>query len=387
MLDREWGVRVGDVTHARVSQLDVYTMEATDLKGRFLGDFDAMVTLVIAEARDRRRVPKSTREWLSDTDRLDDWADALAAAQGTLSIAVRRMEFQEDPRLESNAETLRAVIKRRAAITKRLTQHRRAEHARRPDTRQNTDAVYVAKAWLARHHQDETSSIQRKVERERGLERKERPAFKDAWEAIKYWQETGLLQAPVSPLAQELLRAPDGVFQRVAADDCREHDDRNMALRHPLLLHRWQQMLLHLQEVVDGQHGRSMPTVDELRALGPDQAMHLLNGNRFRMAVRQRYAECMAIRRRLTSEMSRREEEEYAPFVEIAQEAREEIARRYPDQYHYVRASIWYVLQRGQEDARIQANSPTRSQLRRDIFSALEGGSWKDGPIRHARKP
>jgi hypothetical protein len=230
----------------RLRLADVERIPTDELVPLITDSFDNLVTVAIAEATSGF-VPQRTRRLLRKAEWRLDWQDALLCAAGELQVATERMRYTGDPRLETTELRLRRVRKRgneAAVLVKKL---RRNDFHHSAERRSGTNSHLTAQGWLCEAFRDEYAELLTRERAERHLaDIPEEPPFRDVHEQIAYACAHGRLTAPRTPQVDRLLAADDTTVRLAAADDAKDQEERNPALRHPLLLGRWENALREL---------------------------------------------------------------------------------------------------------------------------------------------
>lgn len=368
----------------RLRLADVERLSTDDLVVLITHSFDNLVTVAIAEATSGY-VPQRTRRLLRKAEWRLDWQDALLCASGELQVAVERMRYTGDPRLQATEHRLRRVRNRAheaGLLAKRL---RTNDFNNSAERRSGTNSHLTALGWLRIAFPVEYAEL---LQRERALrnvaDTSEGPSFRDVHEQIKYAYEQGHFTAPCTPEVEALLGSGDAAVRLAAADDAKDQEERNMALRHPLMLGRWENALRELGERTAGRarvetpHGLgTLP--DDFYALPVEEATAVLNARRFLAAVQQRRLECKRYVRQITQVLRKRERE--SPHVRVAAEAKAAASRLLvegrPSEYAYVRAELRpHEASEGfLPDSLV--TSPQRAEIKRRVLAALGDGTWK----------
>jgi hypothetical protein len=374
----------------RLSIGDVERIPTDDLVPLITDSFDNLVTVAIADATSGY-IPQRTRRLLRKVEWRQDWQDALACAAGELQVATERMRYTRDERLEATEHRLRRVRARAHEAAILVKKHRMATTRREPDVRRQTSSHSTALTWLCHAFPEEARELLRAERARRGLsveEGADSPVFKDVHDEITYACAHGMLVAPRSGRVDHLLHADEATVRIAAADDAKEQQDRDTALRHPLMLKRWENALRELGQMTAGPalaespHGLgSLP--DDFFALPLPEGLRVLNARRFLAALQQRRREYKWYVRQITETL--RERAQADPHVAAGKEARLEAAElmgaRHPAEYAYIRCRL-----RPHEvfDGKLPAaliSTPARSQIKQSVLAALADGTWQDTPV------
>jgi hypothetical protein len=318
---------------------DIRTMTYDELERWWELDFEVFVTTAVAEATGP--VHPTVLAALESPDWLEQWADGLYAAHGTLVSTVERMRVLKDTRLDKNEERSVLVQQRWLEVGAKVREHLREQGwALADDTIK--DARLASMSILARHYATETRAVEKEEQARRGLAPRspfyrEAP-FKDEFDAIEFGVQIGVIAAPITPQLQDMMRLPLHELTHIAAYDTTAQDDRRDELRHPLVLRHWLGALVHLRDRHCELAGVAPSfTIDLPRLhpgvyqdLSPEETRQLLNRRRFIRALAQRRKECGAITRQLSRAVGARRAEIEAPWKAAWRVAMEEVARRHP---------------------------------------------------------
>ncbi|WP_414166793.1 hypothetical protein ACMATS_03140 [Streptoverticillium reticulum] len=368
----------------RLRLADVEHVLTDELVPLITDSFDNLVTVAVAEATNGY-LPQRTRRLLRKAEWRLDWQDALLCACGELQVAVERMRYTRDPRLEPTEHRLRRVRNRAheaGVLAKKLRSNDFNNSAER---KSGTNSHLTALGWLRKAFPGEYAELLQQERARRNVRDKvESPSFRNVHEQIKYACEQGEITAPHTPEAEALLGADDAAVRLAAADDAKDQEERNMALRHPLMLGRWENALRELGERtaerarVETPHGLgTLP--DDFYALPMEEAMAVLNARRFLAAIQQRRLEYKRYVRQITQALRERGRE--SPHAIASAEAKaaagQLLIEGHPSEYAYVRA----VLRPHEtHDGFLPGSlvtSPQRAEIKRRVLAALADGTWK----------
>ncbi|QNP74341.1 hypothetical protein IAG44_36045 [Streptomyces roseirectus] len=345
--------------------------------------FDNLVTVAVADAVSGR-VPQRTRRLLRGPEWRQDWQDALLCADGELQVATERMRYSGDRRLETTEHRLRRVRVRRNEASVLVKELRRHDFLGSVERRTGADSRLTAQGWLRIAFPEEYAAL---LADERArldvAEEGGEPSFRDVHEQIEYACAHGTLTAPRTPEVDALLAAADAVVRHAAAADAKDQEGRNAALRHPLLLGRWENALRELGRMTAGRARAETPHAlgtlpADFYALPRPEATGVLNARRFLAALLQRRLEYKRYVRQLTQVLRERAREN--PYVVAAAEAKTNagalLAARHPGEYAYVLAALApYEESAGVLPAAL-VSSPRRAALKREVLAALADGTW-----------
>ncbi|MET8978288.1 hypothetical protein ABZX85_22000 [Streptomyces sp. NPDC004539] len=367
----------------KIRLADVENVPTDELVPLISDRFDNLVTVAIAEAVSGY-VPQRTRRLLRKAEWRQDWQDALLCADGELQVATERMRYTHDPRLETTEHRLRRVRVRRNEASVLVKKLRRHDFLGSVERRAGTDSRLTAQGWLRTAFPDEYAGL---LTRERNrigvLEEGGEPSFRDVHEQIEYACAHGWLTAPRSPEVDGLLAAADAVVRHTAADDAKDQEGRNAALRHPLLLGRWENALRELGRTTAVRARAETPHAlgvlpDDFYALPRPEATGVLNARRFLAALQQRRLEYKRYVRQLTQALRERAREN--PYVLAAAEAKAGasalLVARHPGEYAYVLAALAPYEERDGVLPLALVSSPRRAELKREVLAALADGTW-----------
>ena len=374
------GAGVGE----RLRVADVERVPTERLVALITESFDNLVTVAIAEAVHGRFLPPRTGRLLRKAEWRLDWQDALLCAGGELQVATERMRYSGDPRLEATEHRLGRVRHRAheaAVLVKKL---RRNDFHNSRERKSGMNSHLTAQGWLRIAFPDEYADL---VHRERARrlvsDMAEPPAFRDVHDEIAYAVGEGRLAAPRSPEVDALLAAGDITVRLAAADDAKDQDERDMVLRHPLMLKRWENALRELGAMAAERACAETPHAlgtlpDDFCELPEAEAVAVLNARRFLAAVQQRRMECKRYIRQITQALRERAlESPYALAVSEAKAAADRLlVDGHPAEYAFVRAEL-----RGHEEhvgylPLSLVSSPRRAEIKRRVLAALSDGTW-----------
>ena len=367
----------------RLRLADVERIPTDELVPLITDSFDDLVTVAIAEATNGF-VPQRTRRLLRKAEWRLDWQDALLCAGGELQVAVERMRYTNDPRLEPTELRLRRVRSRgheAGVLAKKL---RTNDFNNSTERKSGTNSHLTALGWLRNVFPTEYAELveQERARRNAGDEA-EQPSFRNVHEQITYACEQGRITAPRTPEVDALLAADAAAVRRAAAEDAKEQEERTMALRHPLMLGRWENALRELGETTaerahaETPHGLgTLP--DEFYALPPEEATAVLNARRFLAAVQQRRIEYKRYVRQITQALRERERE--SPLAIASAEAKaaagQLLIESHPSEYAYIRAALRpYEGYDGYLPLSL-VSSPKRAEIKHRVVGALADGTW-----------
>ena len=157
-----------------------------------------------------------------------------------------------------------------------------------------------------------------------------------------------------------------------------------MALRHPLMLGRWENALRELGYMAaeraraESPHGLgTLP--EDFYALPQEQAIAVLNSRRFLAAVQQRRLEYKRYVRQITQALRERECEspQAVASAEAKAKASELLVGQHAAEYAFVRAELRPHEEHDGILPRSLANSPQRAELKRRVLTALAHGTWR----------
>ncbi|MGP4115253.1 hypothetical protein ACTWP5_30700 [Streptomyces sp. 4N509B] len=345
--------------------------------------FDNLVTVAIAEATNGY-IPQRTRRLLRKAEWRLDWQDALICACGELQVAAERMRYLGDPRLDATEHRLRRVRLRRNEASVLAKKLRRNDFNNSRERKSGTSAHLTAQGWLRTAFPDEYAELVRKERARRCLGDEPRePSFRDVHEQIEYACAHGQIVAPRNPHVDALLSADDTAVRLAAANDAKDQEERNTALRHPLLLGRWENALRELGEMAAERAQAETPHAlgtlpDEFYSLPRDRAIGVLNARRFLAAIQQRRLEYKRYLRQITQTL--RERARQNPHVIALAEAKatasQQLVERHPEEYAFIRAELRPHEEHDGFLPMALATSPQRAEIKRHVLTALADGTW-----------
>ncbi|MEU3402939.1 hypothetical protein ABZ766_03155 [Streptomyces sp. NPDC006670] len=280
--------------HRRLRLREVADLDDTAFSDYLRDRFDHLVTAAIADAAGYLR--PSQHDLLHAPDHLHDLRDALTFAEGDLQVAVERMTYRRDPRAARTSRQLRQVrtalhqVHRQAAALRRTEDRTRDAAAESP----STDTVATTRSWLAHAYPARFTQLLAQAHVAAGLPA--RPLAEDVFDTIEEGWADGHLTAPSTPGVEQLLTRGVVAFRSAVADDARDQNDRDPALRHPLLQRRWNTALEELVSLTVPVARASSPSAlgalpGDFSGLPEEDAFKILNARRFLVAIWQRRAE------------------------------------------------------------------------------------------------
>ncbi|MFD7027446.1 hypothetical protein ACFWAR_05355 [Streptomyces sp. NPDC059917] len=337
--------------------------------------------VVVAEACDIGRA--GLTELLYDGDRLSASIDALTYASHDLQLRGEERCLVTGWR-DEEAEHLHwqhtAVAQRLGEARKEFQRRRREELTAAgilPVPLPTDDPREQALLWLAQYLEPQFRQLFNEQSETAGLSPEASAAIRTRHAAIERAAARGLLQAPLHGRALSMHMMSEGEFRLHVLDDASRQSDRDDALCHPLLLHRWQRHLKSLQaEVASGALSTStqglLPLAwEKLRLQSLREVRELMGRRRLLGNLFQRYSENRRLRYAVHDAISIAEHNhpEKALLTAAARDAREELGRRHPDLYRLVRNLLDPHLTRyGRLRLRTDQD---RRQLRGRVMDAL----------------
>lgn len=325
----------------------LFTLEPDTLDQLINEDFDNLVVLAIAEAT-HTRPPQHIKRMLRRAVMREDWRDALLCAAGELQVATERMTYLDDERLPRTRDQLRAVRQRSHEAAKLIGRQHRGELRQRSTAvvERTRHPVDLAQRWLTHIYRDEFHAAVRDLREQRNLDAVPRNA-QSRTGMFEQAIDEGWIDAPISDTVAALRSAPDQRFRLIVANDAKDQNEREPALRHPVLLDRWLDMLNALTADTIGPAHASSPhslgdLAIDLRELDNQAAYSILNARRFYCALAQRRVEC---KRWLRVWMAVTEEQRDAdPRVvaqhEVLRDARRIVADRHAAEFERLMALL-----------------------------------------------
>lgn len=279
--------------HRRLRLREVADLDDTAFSDYLRDRFDHLVTAAIADAAGYLR--PSQHDLLHAPDHLHDLRDALTFADGDLQVAVERMTYRRDPRAARTSRQLRQVRTALHQVHREAAALRRAEDgARAAAESPSTDRVTTTRSWLAHAYPARFTQLLAQAHVAAGLPA--RPLTKDVFDTIEEGWADGHLTASSTPGVEQLLAKGVVAFRSAVADDARDQNDRDPALRHPLLQRRWNTALEELVSLTVPVARASSPSAlgalpGDFPGLPEEDAFKILNARRFLVAIWQRRAE------------------------------------------------------------------------------------------------
>lgn len=345
--------------------------------------FDNLVTVALAEATNGF-VPQRTRRLLRKAEWREDWQDALFCAAGELQVATERMRYTNDPRLEITEHRLRRVRVRGNEASVLVKKLRRNDFHNSVERKNGTNSHVTAQGWLRNAFPDEYAELLRRERVRLNVDEEyEEPSFSDVYDQIAYAVAHGRIVAPRSGEVEVLLAAADTAVRLAAADDAKDQEERNMALRHPLMLGRWENALRELGGSTAERARAETPHAlgslpDDFYGLPPAEANGVLNARRFLAAVQQRRLECKRCVRQINQVLRERARE--SPHAIAGAEAKAAAGRLlvegHPSEYAFIRAELRPHEERDGFLPMSLVSSRQRAEIKRRVLAALTDGTW-----------
>ncbi|MDT0547668.1 hypothetical protein [Streptomyces lonegramiae] len=181
-------------------------------------------------------------------------------------------------------------------------------------------------------------------------------------------------RAPHGRRARVLELDTTAVQQRLLTDAAQQ-DERDDVLCHPLVLSRWRdqlaETLLAFAAAAGNPHCTGLHDLTLQQTPRTPAQLEQLHCRRRLFAARlQRRAEAIRLITSLNDALSvaERRDPSYAVLKHVADQAYNELVRRYPEQYRHIRARLSAFETRA---SRLQI-SGSRTELRRQIFEELD---------------
>ncbi|GGU55471.1 hypothetical protein GCM10010211_20260 [Streptomyces albospinus] len=356
---------------------DIAHMGAAQLQPLLQDSFRNLVTAAIADATGH--LPRSSRKLLHGPHFRDNLVDALRWAEGEMQVACERMTWTGDPRAGRTGRQLQQIRTALAQARAEEADRRRTEHRASAGHQVDTDSAATARRWLRSAYPDRFEQLLAQEYASAQLEpRTERPGPADVFDAVEKGASEGYLFSTMTPAIRDLLAKSPLAFRNTVAADAREQDERNVALRHPLLLRRWRTALDELAEMTTPLAGATSPTLlgpltTDLDAMPRQAAFAVLNARRFLVAVHQRTAENTRVARQYAQTITRREQDEpdHAAHRRVFGQALNRLADEQPASYDYIRHRLRpFETSPGQLDTSV-LNADQRGALKRHVLAEL----------------
>ncbi|WP_157878926.1 hypothetical protein [Streptomyces sp. CT34] len=356
---------------------DVAHMGAAKLQPLLQASFRNLVTAAIADATGH--LPRSSRKLLHGPHFRDDLVDALRWAEGEMQVASERMTWTGDPRAERTLRQLQQIRTALAQARAEEADRRRTEHRASAGHHVDTDSAATARLWLRSAFRDRFEQLLAQEYATAQLEPPaQRPGPADVFDAIEQGASEGYLFATMTPPVHDLLARSPLAFRNAVADDAREQDERNVELRHPLLLRRWRTALDQLAQMTAPLARATSPTAlgpltADLDAMPRQAAFAVLNARRFLVAIHQRTAENTRLARQFARTITQREQDEpdHAAHCRVFDQALRRLADEHPTGYDHIRHRLrLFETSPGRLDATV-LNADQRGALKRQVLAEL----------------
>ncbi|MCX4524383.1 MULTISPECIES: hypothetical protein [unclassified Streptomyces] len=269
----------------------------------------------------------------------------------------------------------------------------RAQEARKEFQRRRTEDLTIAGVlpglpatddpreqallWLAQHLEPQFRGLFTEYSTAAGLPPEASMAVRTRHGAIERATARGLIHAPLHGEALRVHSMSEEEFRLRVLHDASTQADRDDALCHPLILHRWRQHLKQLQtEVAPGALSPSAQSLvalawEELRPQSLHEVRELMGRRRLLGNLLQRYGENGRLRHAVHDAISIAEHThpEKPLLMAAAREAREELGRGHPDGCKLIRNLLEPHLTRY---GRLRLGSAQdRQQVRGEVMLAL----------------
>ncbi|PKV84279.1 hypothetical protein [Streptomyces sp. TLI_146] len=356
---------------------DLANMGAAQLQPLLQDSFRNLVTAAIADATGH--LPRSSRKLLHGPHFRDDLVDALRFAEGEIQVSAERMTWIGDPRAGRTGRQLQQIRTALAQARAEEADRRRTNHRASAGHQVDTNPDATARRWLRSAFPDRFEQLLAQEYATAQLEpRPERPGPADVFDAVEWGAGEGYLFATMTPAVHALLAQSPLAFRNTVAADAREQDERNVELRHPLLLRRWRTALDELAQMTAPLAGATSPTLlgpltTDLDTLPRQAAFAVLNARRFLVAVHQRTAENTRVARQYAQTITQREQDEpeHAAHHGVFERALHCLADEQPDAYDHIRHRLRpFETTPGQLDTSV-LNADQRGALKRHILAEL----------------
>ncbi|MFF2184020.1 hypothetical protein [Streptomyces sp. NPDC058155] len=314
-------------------------------------------------------------------DRIQHSIDALLYAMHDRQIRreIRVLVSGHDHVTSTLAEQQQALRHRLRKAERLLKEQRIAELTAAgvlPFPPETDDPARLARAWLGRYLSAEKEDLVRNIAAAAGLPESVTIHIRSIEEKIARSIANGWLAAPVNSTVEQVLALDGQAFRRRLIADAGQHDGRDDALCHPLVLNRWRDELkatiadiAPLAESPTTKRLHDLPLVRTHRSTAQLEQLH--SRRRLFASLLQRRDESIRLITTLNDALtlSERSDPSYARLKHAADQAYDELVRRHPDLYQYIRARLAPHETR-QGRLLIQGS---RTCLKQQIFAALDG--------------
>ncbi|MEV8398044.1 hypothetical protein [Streptomyces niveus] len=285
-------------------------------------------------------------------DHIQHSMDALLYAMHDRQIRreMRVLVIGHDQVTNSLAEQQRALRHRLRKTERLLKEQRIAELTAAgvlPFPSETNDPERLARAWLGRYLSAEKEALVRSIAAADGLADSVTIHIRSIAEKITRSIANGWLAAPVNAAVEQVLTLDSQAFRRRLIADAGQHDGRDDALCHPLVLNRWRDELkvvlaeiAPLAENPTTKRLHDLPLVGSRRSTAQLEQLH--SRRRLFSALLQRRDESVRLITTLNDALTLAEKSDpsYVRLKQSADQAYDELVRRHSGLYQYIRARL-----------------------------------------------
>lgn len=359
-------------------------MPTKELERVWEANFNRLVTTSIAVAEGRIR--PEVFNLLRSPKWRDRWADSLQCALAELETACERMLYVADIRYAKTHERV-LVLRRTREEAVEFLKARDLETDRREGTPEvlHANAEQAARKILMIHFRPWLQKELEKAMAQQGLPAT-RPIrkhnFSDGIELLEFLVEKGALQFPGGKEALLLQDLSDTAFRNLVAEDVSNQENRNPALRHPVMLNDWMAALQDLQEMTWAALGMEAKLKDRLPEWNPppglsEEEIHLvLRRRRFYRGILQRKEEWLRLRRSFVRAAVVQQLRIEQPWTDAVERIRASMPDVFPREYAAVRRALDSFGETPGSSVLTDEYRKDRKKVDGAILEALQDGSW-----------
>lgn len=359
-------------------------MPTKELEKVWEANFNRLVTTSIAVAEGRIR--PEVFNLLRSPKWRDRWADSLQCALAELETACERMLYVADIRYAKTHERV-LVLRRAREDAVEFLKARDLETDRREGAPEilHANAEQAARKILMIHFRPWLQEELEKAMAQQGLPAT-RPIrkhnFSDGIELLEFLVEKGALQFPGGKEALLLQDLSDTAFRNLVAEDVSNQENRNPALRHPVMLNDWMAALQDLQEMTWAALGMEAKLKDRLPEWNPppglsEEEIHLvLRRRRFYRGILQRKEEWLRLRRSFVRAAVVQQLRIEQPWMDAIERIRASMPDVFPREYAAVRRALDSFGETPGSSVLTDEYRKDRKKVDGAILEALRDGSW-----------
>lgn len=359
-------------------------MPTKELERVWEASFDRLVTTSIAVAEGRIR--PDVFNLLRSPKWRDRWADSLQCALAELETACERMLYVADIRYAKTRERVLVLRQAREGAVEFLkARDLEADREEGAPEVLRASAEQAARRILMIHFRP---WFQKELERamaHQGLPAEQpirKHNFSDGIELLEFLVEKGALQFPGREEALRLQGLSDEAFRNLVAEDVSDQENRNPALRHPVMLNDWMAALQDLQEMtwaalkMETRLKDKLPEWNPPPGLSGEEIHSVLRRRRFYRGILQRKEEWIRLRRSFVRAAVVQQLRIEQPWTDAVERIRANMPDVFPREYAAVRRALDSFGETPGSSVLNDEYRRNRKKVDGAILGALEDGSW-----------